>query len=182
MIRLERLLDYWHSLPVPEGLNVPLKADFDPAAVVDLLPYMTIHERVSRYDMRTRLTGTAIDEILGVNYTDANLFDIFEEQTHDFFATLHDHMFGTPCGSRIVRNVSLPDGSRFQIGSIHLPMAKDANTVNYLLTLMTPEPDFRVSGDGDDMIHVKHLRLFLKYIDLGYGVPLHPAKGLPAAE
>lgn len=171
MSNLDHLLDYWQSLPRKAGRDLPTKSAFNPADVKALLPFITIHERLGRFDMRGRLTGTAIDEMFGANYTGVNLFDLYEQSNHEFFAALHDNMLNTPCGSRTWRRILMPDGEHFIIESIHLPLADEAGEAVYLLTLMAPRPDYESNDTVPDENSIAILEKTIEYIDLGFGPP-----------
>ena len=171
MSNLDDLFGYWQSLSRKAERELPQKSAFNPADIKPLLPFITIHERLGRYDMRGRLTGTAIDEMFGANYTGVNLFDLYGQSDHEFFARLHDNMLNTPCGSRSWRRILMPDGEHFVIESIHLPLADEAGEAVYLLTLMAPRPDYELDDTMPDEHSVATLEKTIVYLDLGLGLP-----------
>lgn len=171
MSKFDDLLGYWRSLPCEAGCEIPRKSAFKPADIKKLLPFITIHERMGRYDMRGRLTGTAIDEMFRTNYTGVNLFDIYSQRDHEFFAGLHDNMLGRPCGSRSQRRILMPNGERYTIESIHLPLADDNGKPVYLLTLMGPKPEYSSSESVPGRERMATLEKAIEYLDLGFGVP-----------
>ena len=66
--RIHQGYDYWLSIGGDAG--VPLRADFDPAAIPTLLPYMTLSELYKDpLRVRYRLVGTRICEIDGWDKT-----------------------------------------------------------------------------------------------------------------
>ena len=165
------MFGYWQSLPREAGCEVPRKSAFNPADITGLLPFITIHERLERYNMRGRLTGTAIDEMFGTNYTGVNLFDLYDQSDHEFFARLHDNMLNTPCGSRSKRRVLMPGGAYFTIESIHLPLADHACKPAFLLTLMGPQAEYEPSGISPPEKRMATLQKAIEYLDLGSGLP-----------
>lgn len=171
MSQFDIFLGYWQSLPCEAGCDIPRKSAMNPADIKELLPFITIHERLDRYDMRGRLTGTAIDEMFGANFTGVNLFDLYDRADHDFFALLHDNMLNTPCGSRTWRRVLMPDGEHFVIESMHLPLADDAGKPTFLLTLMGPQPDYTPSETAPHKNDIATLEKTIEYLDLGFGLP-----------
>ncbi|WP_219846138.1 PAS domain-containing protein [Emcibacter nanhaiensis] len=67
---LKALFNYWQKIRGER--DMPAKADFSPAAVPKLLPYIAlfeVEENPRRY--RTRLVGSKITEIFGLNITGA---------------------------------------------------------------------------------------------------------------
>ena len=90
MIDVFALHAHWKALPRCGGYRIPKKSDFDPFKVPELLPFLSIYQRMGRYDMRSRLTGTAIDTAFGENLTGTNLFDLYKPEEHEFYARLHD--------------------------------------------------------------------------------------------
>lgn len=171
MSQFDIFLDYWRSLPCEAGCDIPRKSAFNPADVKKLLPCITIHERLGRCDMRCRLTGTAIDEMFGRNFTGINLFDLYDPADHDFFAGLHDNMLNIPCGSRAWRHVLMPDGEHFIIESLHLPMANDAGERIYLITLMLPQAEYAPEQTAAHETSMATLEKTVEYLDLGFGLP-----------
>lgn len=171
MSQFDELLGYWRSLPCEAGCEIPRKSAFNPADIGELLPFITLHERLSRYDMRGRLTGTAIDEMFGTNYTGANLFDLYSQRDHEFFAGLHDNMLNTPCGSRSQRRILMPNGERYTIESLHLPLADDEGKPVFLVTLMGPKPDYASSELEPGKERMATLEKAIEYLDIGCGAP-----------
>lgn len=171
MSHFDDFLGYWRSLPCEAGYKIPRKSAFNPADIKKLLPFVTIHERMGRFEMRGRLTGTAIDEMFGANFTGINLFDLYDKADHDYFAELHDNMLGIPCGSRTWRHILMPDGDHFVIESLHLPLANKAGEPVYLFTLMGPRQEFSASDDAPHENSMVTLEKKIEYLDLGYGLP-----------
>lgn len=130
-----------------------------------------IHERLGRYEMRCRLTGTAIDEMFGKNYTHGNLFDLYDPGDHEFFSQLHDDLLHTPCGARSQRSVLMPTGKNFDIAGIHLPMADDTCKPVYLMTLLGPKATHMPGGAKPGESSIITLEKSIEYLDLGYGLP-----------
>lgn len=171
MSQLDDFLGYWQSLPCEAGCKIPRKSAFNPADIKELLPFITIHERMGRYEMRGRLTGTAIDAMFGANFTGVNLFDLYDKADHDYFAGLHDNMLGIPCGSRTWRRILMPDGEYFVVESLHLPLAGDAGEFIFLVTLMGPQQEFITSDSAPQEDSMVTLEKKIEYLDLGFGLP-----------
>lgn len=121
--------------------------------------------------MRCRLTGTAIDEMFGRNFTDVNLFDLYSQDDKEFFAGLHDDLLLTPCGVCATRSVLMPTGAHFNIAGIHLPLADDSGKPVFLLTLMGSKADYTPSDEKPGDSPIMALEKTIKYLDLGYGLP-----------
>lgn len=164
------LLEYWHSLECCDGAKVPAKSALNPADIADLLPFLTLHERLGRYDMRAILTGIGIDDAIG-RFTSQNLFDFYPDENHEFYANLHDDTLGVPCGTRINRTVETDGGQGFAIKSIHLPLANAQGDILIIVSLILPQRGLPTAPKSRKATSFSRPVADVEYLDLGYGVP-----------
>lgn len=82
-LKVDRLHRYWQGLARPAATDPtqprlpPPRHLLDPAALIDLLPYLLLAEfETTPFRIRYRLTGTRIDEASGVNLTGTYLDEI----------------------------------------------------------------------------------------------------------
>jgi hypothetical protein len=164
-------LAYWQSLPRKAGCSIPGKSAFNPADIKEFLPFIMIHESLGRFSASSQLVGTAIDELIGKSYTGVNLYDLYAKEDHELFARMHGNLLQVPCGARSQHCVLLADGRHLSIPCIHLPLANDAGTPIYLLTLIGPPgghaPGDATPGEGGIITMEKTV----EYLDLGCGLP-----------
>lgn len=66
--RIGRLAAYWYDL-AQAARGIPLRATFDPAAVVEMLPRLIVVEHLGNHDFRYRLLGTEVDRFAKARYT-----------------------------------------------------------------------------------------------------------------
>ena len=92
------LWDYWNALP--KLGTVPFRSDFDPAAVVRLLPFISIVERRSADDWRIRLAGTDVGRQAGMETTGLNYLDLVDPTLRSTLATILANIVSRPCAYR----------------------------------------------------------------------------------
>ena len=57
---------YWQALR-PDGGELPRRADFDPRGIADLLEHTLLLERIAPGQVRIRLAGMAVCDLLGMD-------------------------------------------------------------------------------------------------------------------
>jgi len=73
-----RFVEYWLSLPRDPG-GIPLRMDFDPTEVPDLLPRFIMHEIRDRSRLHVRLLGTELVRRYGMDVTGKNYLEFVPE-------------------------------------------------------------------------------------------------------
>lgn len=127
---------YWRSIGGAEG--VPLRADFDPAAIPNLLPYMVLSElQQNPLKVRYRLVGTRICEIDGWDKTghwmDEEPWKQYESQWLDDYQTVIDTRL--PLFGRDV--LTYLDHSQVSFDWAVMPLSTDGKSVDLAFELET---------------------------------------------
>lgn len=90
--RLLRALDWWRGLATVSALPLPDRAQIDPAAIPDLLPYCILWDVLHGPDetrlYRCRLAGTILCEVYGRDGRGLMLHEMFGDETAQMQAEL----------------------------------------------------------------------------------------------
>lgn len=166
----DRLTVYWRSLQERAGGAVPARAQFNPADVVPILPFIYLLERKRPDYIEVRLCGTALDEISGVSITGHNYLDVCPPEDRDLYMTVTHQTLAVPCAVRLTRDVTFLNGRTYQLTSLGFPLADADGLPRFSVGVMLSNRILR----RQDMYNGAVLRSDLKnleYIDIGYGTP-----------
>lgn len=116
----------WESIKPDYGF--PQRKDFNPMAVPQCLPHLFMLERRDD-DVRPRLTGSHIDEILSGQIDGGSVFDIYEDEVEQFHRELFSILFRRPCGATLHGRVEHDPAGGKDTDSIFLPIIKDGQVL-----------------------------------------------------
>ena len=115
---------YWQSLVRRCG-DVPLRADFDPAAITSLLPYIFIVEKQAdsgRYYFR--LSGTRIRDIMGFENTGHFLDELLSGSDLVAVSDMFDEVLEQGVCIRSIEGLTYSDRSYQRAEIVRLPLRK----------------------------------------------------------
>ena len=163
-----RLLAYWDALR--GGRLLPARGEIDPAALVAVLPYMSIVELHDPDTMIYRLSGTALRDIMGIEATGLNMLDLAPSAGRRQRAYRNWVAATRPCATVYEMNLTYSSGAVYVHEGISLPVASPrADGPALLLRAFAPIPGMiwynraempRAAGEYD-----------FRFIDIGAGVP-----------
>jgi hypothetical protein len=164
-----RLLKYWQQLP--QRGSIPDRRDFDPMAIVPVLPFITLLERVTDSEWRLRVIGTEVERRWRGKYTGHNYLtlDIVSAQAANVMLREFRTITQWPCGSWSRRNVEFRSGRRVAIETLRLPLrAIDGN----IAQIISSSEEFgNRAGFATDrpsgIIEITEQR----FVDIGAGAP-----------
>jgi hypothetical protein len=164
-----QLLTYWAALPKRAG--VPDRRDFDPMAIVRILPVVSLLQRVADDEWRFRIAGTEIERrwerrFTGVNYL---AIDIVAPRAADMMRREFCRIVNWPCGSWSRRTVKFQSGRAAVIETLRLPLRADDGDISLILSCseefssgITLQPDA-----PREIIQITQQQ----FLDIGAGVP-----------
>ena len=176
-----RLLAYWDALRGDRLL--PSAAEIDPAALVAMLPWVSIVEIRDPDTMIYRLSGTALRDIMGIEATGLNMLDL-APAARPPAARLSQLGRGDPaCATAYEMNLTYPSGAIYTHEGISLPIAAPTpGAPALLLRAFAPIPGMiwynraempRAAGEYD-----------FRFVDIGAGIAasIEPAEDFLRAE
>ncbi len=163
-----RLLAYWDALRGDRLL--PGRAEIDPAALVAVLPWVSIVELRDPDAMIYRLSGTALRDIMGFEATGRNMLDLVPAASRRQRAYRNWVAATRPCATAYEMNLIYSSGALYAHEGVSLPMTPARpGAPMLLLRAFAPIPGMiwynraempRAAGEYD-----------FRFIDIGAGVP-----------
>lgn len=86
---------YWRALR-PEGAGLPRRADFNPRGIADLLEQTLLLERIAPGQVRIRLAGMALCDLLGMELRGMPLSALLLPEARAAFSTEVEQVFDRP--------------------------------------------------------------------------------------
>ena len=132
------LMGYWRSLAGPGRL--PRKSDLDPAAIVPLLPHVTLLEHLGPDHFGIRLIGTAIVDRIGFDPTGRNIADfVIYDHPHRIVDQLN-RIVDLPCGHSLLAHDAYPSGRRMTVDVCRLPMVDATGAPRFIVAVARNRP------------------------------------------
>ena len=161
----KRFFDYWNSLP-KAGL-IPDRKSFNPAAIADLMPIVTIVEIWSRARIDLRLIGTAVTERMGFDPTGRNYLDFIVPEARESFLRLVDVQISQPCGRSSVIRARSASGLIERTEALTLPMFHERSGHYMIVACMNPMEKLGYEQGGYEVLGYEDM----EWVDVGAGVP-----------
>lgn len=163
-----RFAEYWLSLP--RQTDVPMRKDFDPAAVPRLLPRFLMHEIRDRSRLHIRLCGTGLVQRYGMDITGRDYLDFVPEarRAHSLEAMLA--MTDWPAGCLTRMNVRTTAGRVLQTESLGLPLSLGDGRPPLVLFHSHEDRSFGFAREPGERLEHTSLRERI-FLDIGNGTP-----------
>jgi hypothetical protein len=164
------LYEYWNAIR-GEAL-VPRRAQFDPLALVAILPMLQLFELQSRRVIRCKLAGTALRDFFGFDCTGRNLIELTPPDRQRTRSWRNWTGVAQPCGGVYGGTVRFASGAHARFVGISLPLRPDRDGA-------PPQIVSVVAGVADLGWINKQTELKLLvpdefvFLDIGAGVPDH---------
>jgi len=165
----DKFFKYWKSLRKNE--LIPLRTNFNPEDIPELLPFITIYQLLSKDNIRVKLAGTAINDRDGYNRTGDNYLDVVPDERKAKASAAFWAARNKPCGMRVIITSKSQKGLVRSIEALGLPI-KDKNESPPLLYYCSPAIEKTslldiIKGDSLEQVSIKQR----DFIDIGAGVP-----------
>lgn len=157
----------WSRLPTRDF--VPARGDFDPMAIVRILPIVSLLERTGPDRWRFRLVGTEIERRWGRKITGSDFTDIVSPQAAEVMRGELGCIVEWPCGSCCQRRVELQSGRLAAFETLRLPLRGTNGQITLVLSC-SGELHNSVLEALDPRREI-HTITEQQYIDIGAGRP-----------
>lgn len=147
------------------------RSAFNPAQHVPLLPYMFIHEWHDDLKLICRLSGTKLDEWVGMNFTGQNVLDASSQACRDTIKAIFHNVRDLPCGAIINCNVLREDGNIYRLNSLILPLVNDDLEPKFIIGVADAYLDLAPIETPPKVVELFSSVNECSYIDLGASVP-----------
>jgi hypothetical protein len=161
------LLAAWSALPRRDG--VPARADFDPMAVRQILPIVSLIERIDASEWRMRLAGTEIERRWGRTLTGLSYTDIMAPAAAASTLCEFEAICRQACGSWSMRHLELSSGRRIDVETLRLPLRAADGRVSLILSC-SGELTGRFLHEADQCREVLTV-VEQEFLDIGTGIP-----------
>jgi hypothetical protein len=161
------LLTAWSALPRPDG--VPARADFDPMAIRQILPVVSLIERVEEGEWRMRLAGTEIERRWGRTLTGLSYTEIMAPAAAMSTLCEFEAICSQPCGSWSMRHLELSSGRRLDVETLRLPLRAADGSVSLILSC-SGELTGRFLHEPDRCREILTV-IEQEFLDIGAGIP-----------
>lgn len=156
---------YWDRLPKVNLL--PDRSAFDPAAILPLMPMITLLEIFSAERIDLRLAGTGVCEALGFDPTGKNYLDMQAPGARAHYLRLIEAQTCFPCGRKNILRMRHADGVVTRVEAVTLPMRHAASGRHMILSYFGT---IDIVGFDDGCYQVLDFE-DTQWIDIGAGIP-----------
>jgi hypothetical protein len=163
------LLEYWTRLP-KHGC-VPHRRDFDPMAIVRILPVVSLIQRTTEGAWQFRIAGTEIErrwerKLTGQKYLE---IDIVSRQAAETMRREFEFITTWPCASWSLRRVELRSGRRAVIETLRVPLRAADDRISQILSCSGELDDrsIRAPDGAREIIMITEQ----EFLDIGAGCP-----------
>lgn len=162
--RSETVFKHWHSLTAGK---VPHYRDWDPVKIHKLMRDIFIVQRHMEGGYFYRFAGTGVGEFLGKEVTGLALDAMMKPDDWRDARQSLDELLGTPCGA-LLRNITQTNSGKLaRVEFLILPLSVENDVCDRVISHMAVlETRGYASGAASF-----GARVFLEWIDLGFGVP-----------
>jgi hypothetical protein len=160
-----RFFDYWNSLP-KVGL-IPDRKSFNPPAIANLMPAITLLEVWSHERIDLRLIGTGVARGMGVDLTGRNYLDVIAPEAKAPYLKLVDAQIGQPCGRRSVLRSRNATGLIARTEALTLPMFYASSGHFMIISYFEQIETVGYEKGGYKILQFEKT----EWLDIGAGVP-----------
>ena len=135
MTMIQTLRSHWESLRINGG--IPLRADIDPRQIPDVLDSLFIFERLNPQDVRVRIAGLTLCEMMGMEVRGQSPMSFFDDSTRRRFAAVVADVMDRPTTARLGLDTVDKMGNEARAEMILLPLCSDFGDVTRLIGCVT---------------------------------------------
>lgn len=135
MTMIQTLRSHWESLRINGEL--PLRADITPRLIPDVLDSLFIFERLNPQDVRVRIAGLTLCEMMGMEVRGQSPMSFFDDSTRRRFATVVTDVLDRPTIARLGLNTVDKMGNEARAEMILLPLRSDFGDVTRVIGCVT---------------------------------------------
>jgi hypothetical protein len=135
MTMIHTLRSHWESLRINGEL--PLRADIDPRQIPDVLDSLFIFEHLNPQDVRVRIAGLTLCEMMGMEVRGQSPMSFFDDSTRRRFAAVISDVMGRPTIARLGLDTVDKMGNEARAEMILLPLRSDFGDVSRIIGCVT---------------------------------------------
>ena len=139
MTMIHTLRSHWESLRINGEL--PLRADINPRQIPDVLDSLFIFERLNSQDVRVRIAGLTLCEMMGMEVRGQSPMSFFDESTRRRFASVVADVLDRPTIARLGLDTIDKMGNKARAEMILLPLRSDFGDVSRVIGCVTGPAD-----------------------------------------
>ncbi len=139
MTMIHTLRSHWESLRINGEL--PLRADINPRQIPDVLDSLFIFERLNPQDVRVRIAGLSLCEMMGMEVRGQSPMSFFDESTRRRFAAVVADVLDRPTIARLWLDTVDKMGNKARAEMILLPLRSDFGDVSRVIGCVTGPAD-----------------------------------------
>lgn len=129
------LRNHWDS--VREGKLPPFRSEISPRSLPDVLDTLFILEQLSPNDLRVRIAGLTICEMMGMEVRGQTPMTFFEEKARARFDAVVENVLTRPTIARLGLSTTDKLGNAGKVEMILLPLRSDFGDVNRIIGCVT---------------------------------------------
>lgn len=133
---INTLRTHWDKLC--DGNQVPLRSDIDPRAIPDALDSLFMLERLNPEDVRCRIAGLTICEMMGMEVRGLSPMTFFTDGSRPRFAAVMNEVMSVPKIARLGLEATDKLGNNGIAEMILLPLRSDFGEVTRIIGCVTP--------------------------------------------
>ena len=135
MTMIHTLRSHWESLRINGEL--PLRADITPRQIPDVLDSLFIFERLNPQDVRVRIAGLTICEMMGMEVRGQSPMSFFDDSTRRRFAAVITDVLDRPTIAYLGLDTVDKMGNESRAEMILLPLRSDFGDVTRVIGCVT---------------------------------------------
>ena len=139
MTILQTLRSHWESLR-NDG-DLPLRSDIDPRQIPDVLDSLFIFERLNPSDVRVRIAGLTLCEMMGMEVRGQSPMAFFDKSTRQRFEAVITEVMTRPTIAYLGLDIVDKMGNEARAGMILLPLRGDFGDVSRIIGCITAPAD-----------------------------------------
>ena len=136
MTMIQTLRSHWESLRINGDL--PLRADIVPSQIPDILDSLFIFERLNPEDVRVRIAGLTLCEMMGMEVRGQSPMTFFSKEARQRFSNIVSDVMTRPTIARLDLDTVDRMGNEAQAEMILLPLRSDFGDVSRIIGCVTP--------------------------------------------
>jgi hypothetical protein len=136
MTMIQNLRSHWESLRTDDDL--PMRSDIDPRLIPDVLDSLFIFERLNPEDLRVRIAGLNLCEMMGMEVRGQSPMTFFTKNARQQFSTAVSDVMTCPTIAHLDLDTIDKMGNEARAKMILLPLRSDFGDVNRIIGCVTP--------------------------------------------
>lgn len=165
------LTEYWRRLPRIDGSLCPRKADFSIVGVITYAAEIFMSEWVSANELRILQAGTRLEQLLGKDLTQYNIFEVLPPQLLPSEREYYNNLRCCPCAGVITRQAVNLKGRPFVYRTVQLPLADNEGKTRYFVGAGAVLSDNAIRAEFGSVDYNNIKLLERQYLDIGAGSP-----------